>query len=854
MNIGKKVISLMLCLGMTLSLAGIFPLANAAIGNVGSTYTPSGASIGTVEEFLAMDPSGVYYLSGDIDFSGTTYKGNVYDRSFKGVLDGNGHSLLGITVSTANSDAGIFANNFSGTIKNLTIGSAESPASITSTGEAFSVAAIAGTVSAGATFENICIYANVKGDGKTAGFTSYLGQGELTVTSCEVHGSVAGNPAAGFVTMAHDGSSTIKINNSFNYANVSGGNLGAGGFYCTHSRVDSSRVCHLEVIGCANFGTISATDWRVGGIVGEFNETSSSTLKVDYCYNTGAITMTGGGGFAAGIVGGMCFDAPSGARSITNVYNIGIVRNTANTSNAYAIAFAHSQSGNVTVKNAAYTEGNATQNTSDTAVTQVSDASSLLAAVKAYPASDGLSFIPDNGNINNGYPILSVQSEEHEHTKKYQCGRIICEDCGAILSSPDDEKHSFNDTTVSPDGYADGYIISECRYCKHTEIRLGETGQWHVEESDGVYVLSSPEELMWYAASVRLGLLKGSENLSLAADLDMMNFSFTPIGSTSTPFTGSLEGNGHKISNLKIRDAENGGLFAVLGMGAKVRGLAIDRADIIASANAGAIAGRAAQGAVVRLEEIAVTTSSILTEAGNAGGIIGSCEGSAEVSIRCAVCDATHVKGNIAGGAVGNGNSASLAFVYVNTTLAAPAANSGYLAYHTSVFSQKNCGYVKNGSASVSDGNILAKYAFFSGEIAYTINTMGRCTSFGVSQGTTTLSTQMKMVRLGSEKIYTNKLLSGNGGTTVWSIPAKDGVILVFAHDRNAENRLVDTEIKVDGKVIPMSSLTLSRYAVSGNSYSAPDDASVLYTVFIEGTAPATVTLGETQVSVQSLG
>ena len=67
--------------------------------------------------------------------------------------------------------------------------------------------------------------------------------------------------------------------------------------------------------------------------------------------------MTGGGGFAAGIVGGMCFDAPTGARHIANVYNAGLIRNTDNNTRAYAIAFAHSQSDIVTVENAAYLEG-----------------------------------------------------------------------------------------------------------------------------------------------------------------------------------------------------------------------------------------------------------------------------------------------------------------------------------------------------------------------------------------------------------------------------------------------------------------------------------------------------------------
>ena len=125
---------------------------------------------------------------------------------------------------------------------------------------------------AGATFDNVTIYANVKGDGKTAGFTSYMPNGKLTITECKVYGSVSGNPAAGFVTMANNGSSEIEITYSENHAAVTAKNLSAGGFYSTHADVGSTRVCHLTIKGCANYGAITASDWRVGGIVGEFNE------------------------------------------------------------------------------------------------------------------------------------------------------------------------------------------------------------------------------------------------------------------------------------------------------------------------------------------------------------------------------------------------------------------------------------------------------------------------------------------------------------------------------------------------------------------------------------------------------
>ncbi|MBQ7364312.1 MAG: hypothetical protein IJW46_01795, partial [Clostridia bacterium] len=300
----KKVIAIMLSLTLmacTMSAYGII-----------ASDAPAGTPITTVEEFIAMDPSGVYYLANDLDFSGGEYTKNLYTKEFKGVLDGNGHALTGITINATNADAGIFANWFAGTLKNIVIGSEEAPISVTSTGAGYSVAAIAGTMKGGAKLSGVTVYASVKGDGKTSGISSYIQSGNVTVENCAVYGMISGNPAAGYFALSNDSSSNVTIKNSYNYATVTAQNSSAGGFYTVVANVNGGRSGSLTVTGSVNFGAITATDWRCGGIVGEYHEHKESTLKIDYCYNMGKITMKGGGGFACGIVGGASFDPPSG--------------------------------------------------------------------------------------------------------------------------------------------------------------------------------------------------------------------------------------------------------------------------------------------------------------------------------------------------------------------------------------------------------------------------------------------------------------------------------------------------------------------------------------------------------------
>ena len=68
---------------------------------------------------------------------------------------------------------------------------------------------------------------------------------------------------------------------------------------------------------------------------------------------------------------------------------------------------------------------------------------------------------------------------------------------------------------------------------------------------------------------------KGSY-LKQVDDLDLNNEEWTPI----TTFCGNYDGNNKKISNLKVNNNGNAGLFNDLQRGASVQNLAIENCDI----------------------------------------------------------------------------------------------------------------------------------------------------------------------------------------------------------------------------------------------------------------------------------
>ena len=87
-----------------------------------------------------------------------------------------------------------------------------------------------------------------------------------------------------------------------------------------------------------------------------------------------------------------------------------------------------------------------------------------------------------------------------------------------------------------------------------------------------------------------------SENLDkhfiLTTDLNMEGEpNWKPIGSASKPFTGTLDGNGHKISNLTMYEAQNGvGLFSHVNA-AHIKGLTLENVNVYGINDVGAIAG-----------------------------------------------------------------------------------------------------------------------------------------------------------------------------------------------------------------------------------------------------------------------
>ncbi len=178
---------------------------------------------------------------------------------------------------------------------------------------------------------------------------------------------------------------------------------------------------------------------------------------------------------------------------------------------------------------------------------------------------------------------------------------------------------------------------------------------WYTNNTTAsAYNITSAAQLAGLAKLVNEGNAFTGETISLAANIDLNNQVWTPIGTKGNPFNGNFDGCEYTISNLYISDATAShiGLFGKIGTSAegadnKVKDLTIENINLYGNTYVGGIVGDAF---VVDFENCHVTGSISIKADDDShnyfGGIAGAFYGSAT---NCTVIDTTNDGGEIYG-------------------------------------------------------------------------------------------------------------------------------------------------------------------------------------------------------------
>ena len=461
---------------------------------------------------------------------------------FKGIFDGNGHTVSDLYINSSSSNLGLF-----------------------------------GYVD-GAEIKNVTVQGNVTGfyeegneqSGQYVGLVLGVGTTKSKLENCESRGSVTGCSYVG-------GIAGLIANNCFiasctnratvkNYPGTSGAYYGGIVGYGT------------GLSFCANYADITAEGSSVGGLVGYvFPDINNEGMS--NCMNVGNVI---GKQYVGGLAG-ECY-APQN----TNNYSIGRVEAT----NQYAglLVGKYGNDPSKAFENTYYVEeglvvengtatagkyyGDGTISASAQAVHQADVASGKLASLLASVNSTWGQDLEQE----NTYPVLNGKTV-------YFSGSKLCN--GHLLSEAyTNDQTKETATPAHSQEYEDGGFCTVC----HESRELHGKGT-----ANDPYLISNVAQLEYLRDQSNLGNGQITAHAKLVNDIDLAYASassWIPV-SKSNAFAGTFDGNGHCIKNLYSSFYQGGyvGLFGYVN-GATIKNLTVEGVIESSCSNQGMIAGQ----------------------------------------------------------------------------------------------------------------------------------------------------------------------------------------------------------------------------------------------------------------------
>ena len=571
--------------------------------------------------------------------------GNRNIIKYRGTFDGNGKTITNLYINasqTSQNNMGLFGYTYQSTIKNLTFENANVTNTQSNTG------ILVGKAGYGSTLQNIKISktCQIKGGNYTGGIA-----GEL------------------------DGNAY----NCVNYTTVQG-IKSVGGLFGRYSRKGNS------ITACANYGNVTASSDMVGGLVGYY---SSGTIQdcANYGDVKGTYRVAGMAGFVSeGKVQNVF--SYGNVSATDNTQEVGMAFGYSSKGATEGMV-AYYSGAKLTIKGQEQTVkafGNGTPSEDKaTGFTETQLKSGFVAYQLQQNASSKAKWGQNLANDDDIYPVIGSEHQVYADNTtlncktnevvrgsftnnptssaiRYQHGTIIhhvatdatcteaatkeywqCQDCLKTYSDSQLTKELTDVTdaehpALGHDNNEDGY----CKRCQHyVAVKPS--------EENGVYLIAKPCHLAWFRDYVNgtivdeggvAGTTHPSASAMLTADIDLKNYchaaedgkellSWIPIGYVNNSWSGNMDGQGHTISHLYIKTAQNFvGLFGYT-YGATIQDLIFDYAKVenvsttnTKTAYTGILAGYA-YGALSHIKGIKTTNNCTVIGQQITGGIVG---------------------------------------------------------------------------------------------------------------------------------------------------------------------------------------------------------------------------------------
>ena len=414
----------------------------------------------------------------------------------------------------------------------------------------------------------------------------YINSNGATITNLHTtQGYIRGNGRVGGIVGNAEGGSIEDCTNGCTIASTGSSNGGIIG-----------NGMGVQITGCTNNGPLVAGQYQNGGIAGTVENST-----IDQCVNNADITVNDHAGGIAGY---------NTNGTVSNCLNKGNV----NTSNAFytytAGIVANNRGTGSVVKNClnlGTISGQGGTGCRQNSIVCATDASGTPAdncySINTSGVSVGLA---DNSRdvteeeLESGIIANLLQGNQEELI----WGQTIGADNSPVLGGP--EVFIYGDGT-----------------CGNAPLQTGEGGFYLISSlfaaivngTDGMTQNTAAKGKL--TADILLNNTEGWENWNESTE--GLN-SWTPIGNSSQPFTGTLDGDGHSVSGIYINSGTDyQGLVGVLGSGGTLQNLGVKASYIKGSNFVGGVCGMNMMGNVINC----YNSGSVAGTGGYVGGLCG---------------------------------------------------------------------------------------------------------------------------------------------------------------------------------------------------------------------------------------
>lgn len=565
------------------------------------------------EDWQTFTANAEQYASSKVKLDADIHVTTMFEATFTGTFDGQGHSVLFEDGFKPTADFALFKSTGEGaTFRNFEVKGTISML--------HKFAGVALEVNGPTTIENVKVSANVTSSGCPLSGFVVSNKSQLDVTGCEFSGSLkctqgVSADIAGFISVM-SGASAFRFRNSASTGKIelSNGNASAGwrasGFVSSNT---STLVADCEFTNCLMSGEIIQANGseRLGGLVGSPN-TDKSSYVMKGCLITGTVKRWNSNTDPTLIVQQNCLVLGCGTWKTMGA--------------------------NTTAQNCFYTTSTDMTETIMSEFKMVDDAN----------VSSGALCYNLNGDQSNiaWYQTLTEDAApvlDDTHKQVFASGRKHCD-------GSDYEDVTYNNESGSTTQDEHNFVDGVCDYC----------GDVIVE--DGFVVISGPASWNAWVSKLRAGAMNTSARLTC----DLAVTEKLPDG-----FCGTFDGQGHTI-NINI-GAESGkyALFGTLAS-CTIRNLVIE-GELTGESNTAPVASYVNGETLLENIITKVNVTQTTLNDGNCSGMIGMAQNKVTMRncISASVVKATKDAGGFVGWAAGQTinmeNCAMIGDVTVNT-------------------------------------------------------------------------------------------------------------------------------------------------------------------------------------------